>query len=47
MIMFERDRIRPYLIRYMPCVYIFFESLRNTSKGLESFIDKSYVVSWD
>jgi transposase-like protein len=44
--MFERDRTRPYVIRY--ALYLYFLlglSLRSsTSKALEPFVDRSYVA---
>jgi putative transposase len=42
--MFERDKTRPYLIRYMHCICISL-SLRNTSKALEPLVDRSYVAT--
>jgi hypothetical protein len=44
--MFERDRTRPYLIRYALYLYFLGLSLRNTSKALEPFIARSYVAIW-
>ena len=45
--MFERDRTRPFLIRY--ALYLYFLGLslrRSTSKALEPFIKRSYVAIW-
>jgi transposase-like protein len=44
--MFERDRTRPYLIRYALYLYFLGLSLRNTSKALEPFVERSYVAIW-
>jgi transposase-like protein len=44
--MFERDRTRPYLIRYALYLYFLGLSLRNTSKALEPFVARSYVAIW-
>ena len=43
--MFERNRTRPFLIRYALYLYFLGLSLRNTSKALEPFVDRSYVVA--
>jgi len=44
--MFERNRTRPFLIRYALYLYFLGLSLRITSKALEPFIDRSYVAIW-
>ena len=44
--MFERNRTRPFLIRYALYLYFLGLSLRSTSKALEPFIDRSYVAIW-
>ena len=44
--MFERNRTRPFFIRYALYLYFLGLSLRNTSKALESFIDRSYIAIW-
>ena len=44
--MFERNRTRPFLIRYALYLYFLGLSLRNTSKALEPFVDRSYVAIW-
>jgi hypothetical protein len=44
--MFERNRTRPFLIRYALYLYFLGLSLRITSKALEQFIDRSYVAIW-
>jgi len=44
--MFERDRTKPYLIRYALYLYFLGLSLRNTSKALEPFVERSYVAIW-
>jgi len=44
--MFERNRTRPFLIRYALYLYFLGLSLRNTSKALEPFLDRSYVAIW-
>jgi hypothetical protein len=38
--MFERDRTKPFLIRYALYLYFLGLSLRNTSKALEPFVEK-------
>jgi hypothetical protein len=43
--MFERERTKPYIIR-MHCIYIFLESLRNTTKAIRAFEKRSYVAIW-
>ena len=43
--MFERNRTKPFLIRYS--LYLYFSWVhRNTSKALELFVDRSYVAIW-
>ncbi len=44
--MFERNRTRPFLIRYALYLYFLGLSLRSTSKALEPFINRSYVAVW-
>ena len=44
--MFERNRTRPFLIRYALYLYFLGLSLRSTSKALEPFVDRSYVAIW-
>ena len=44
--MFERNRIKALLIRYALYLYFLRLSLRSTSKALEPFINRSYVVIW-
>ncbi len=44
--MFERNRTRPFIIRYALYLYFLGLSLRNTSKALEPFVDRSYVAIW-
>jgi len=44
--MFERNRTRPFLIRYAMYLYFLGLSLRSTSKALEPFVDRSYVAIW-
>jgi hypothetical protein len=44
--MFERNRTRPFLIRYALYLYFLGLSLSNTSKALEPFVDRSYVAIW-
>lgn len=44
--MFERNRTRPFLIRYASYLYFLGLSLRSTSKALEPFVDRSYVAIW-
>jgi hypothetical protein len=44
--MFERNRTRPFIIRYTLYLYFLGLSLRNTSKALEPFIDRSYIAKW-
>ena len=42
--MFERERTKPYVIRYALYLYFLGLSLRNTSKALEPFVNRSYVA---
>jgi hypothetical protein len=44
--MFERNRTRPFPIRYALYLYYLGLSLRNTSKALELFVERSYVAIW-
>jgi putative transposase len=44
--MFERNRTRPFLIRYALYLYFLGLSLRNTSKALEPFEIGVYVAIW-
>jgi transposase-like protein len=44
--MFERNRTRPFLIRYALYLYFLGLSLRSTSKAFESFIDRRYIAIW-
>ena len=44
--MFERNRTRPFLIRYALYLYFLGLSLRSTSKVLQPFINRSYVAVW-
>ena len=44
--MFERNRTRPFLIRYALYLYFLGLSLRATSKALEPFVNRSYVAIW-
>jgi putative transposase len=44
--MFERDRTKPFLIRYALYLYFLGLSLRSTSKALEPFVERSYVAIW-
>jgi putative transposase len=44
--MFERNRTKPFLIRYALYLYFLGLSLRSTSKALEPFINRSYVAVW-
>jgi len=43
--MFERNRTRPFLIRYALYLYFLGLSLRSTSKALEAFVNRSYYVA--
>jgi hypothetical protein len=42
--MFERNRTRPFLIRYALYLYFLGLSLRNTSKAIKPFEERSYVA---
>jgi transposase-like protein len=44
--MFERNRTRPFLIRYELYLYFLGLSLRSTSKASEPFVDRSYIAIW-
>ena len=44
--MFERNRTRPFLIRYALYLYFLGLSLKSTSKALQPFIDRSYIAIW-
>ena len=44
--MFERERTKPYVIRYALYLYFLGLSLRSTSKALEPFVERSYVAIW-
>ncbi len=44
--MFERDRTKPFLIRYALYLYFLGLSLRSTSKALEPFVERNYVAIW-
>ena len=44
--MFERNRTRPFLIRYALYLYFLGLSLKSISKALEPFVDRSYVAIW-
>jgi putative transposase len=44
--MFERNRTRPFLIRYALYLYFLGLSLRCTSKALKPFEERSYVAIW-
>jgi putative transposase len=44
--MFERNRTRPFLIRYALYLYFLGLSLISTSKALKPFVDRSYVAIW-
>ena len=45
--MFERERTKPYIIRYALYLYFLGLSFRDTSKAIQPFIDRSYVAIWD
>jgi hypothetical protein len=45
--MFERERTKPYIIRYALYLYLLGLSFRDTSKAIQPFIDRSYVAIWD
>ena len=44
--MFERERTKPYVIRYASYLYFLGLSHRSTSKALKPFVDRSYVAIW-
>jgi len=44
--MFERERTKPYVIRYALYLYFLGLSLRSTSKAIEQFANRSYVSVW-
>ena len=44
--MFERNRTKPFLIRYALYLYFLGLSLRSTSKAIEPFEARSYVAVW-
>jgi putative transposase len=44
--MFERNRTRPFIIRYALYLYFLGLSLRSTSKALAAFIDRSHIAIW-
>lgn len=44
--MFERNRTRPFLIRYALYLYFLGLSLRSALKALEPFVARSYVGIW-
>ncbi|MGB7639356.1 MAG: DDE-type integrase/transposase/recombinase [Nitrososphaeraceae archaeon] len=44
--MFERERTKPYVIRYSLYLYFLGLSLRSTSKAIEPFVNRSYVSVW-
>ena len=44
--MFERERTKPYVIRYALYLYFLGLSLRSTSKAIEPFANRSYVSVW-
>ena len=45
--MFERNRTRPFLIRYALYLYYFLGlSLGNSSKTIKPFEERSYVAIW-
>jgi hypothetical protein len=46
MIMFERTRTRPFLIKYALYLNYLGLILRNTSKALQPFVERSYVAIW-
>jgi transposase len=46
--MFERERTKPYIIRYALYLYFLGLSFKDTSKAIhQPFIDRSYVAIWD
>jgi putative transposase len=44
--MFERERTKPYVIRYALYLYFLGLSLRSTSRAIEPFANRSYVSVW-
>ena len=44
--MFELNGTRPFLIRYALYLYFLGLSLRNTSKAIKPFEERSYVAKW-
>ena len=44
--MFERDRTKPFLIRYALYLYFLGLSLRSTSKALEPFVEKEVMLQY-
>jgi putative transposase len=44
---FERERTKPYIIRYALYLYFLGLSFRDTSKAIQPFIGRSYVAIWD
>ncbi|HET7283167.1 MAG TPA: hypothetical protein VFI70_00640 [Nitrososphaeraceae archaeon] len=44
--MFERERTKPYVIRYALYLYFLGLSLRSTSKAIEPFASRSYISIW-
>jgi hypothetical protein len=45
--MFERERTRPYIIRYALYLYYLGLSFGDKSKAIQSFTDRNYVAIWD
>lgn len=43
--MFERERTKPYVIRYALYLYLLGLSL-STSRAIQPFVDRSYVAIW-
>jgi transposase-like protein len=44
--MFERERTKPYVIRYALYLYFLGLSLRSTSRTIQPFVDRSYAAIW-
>src|SRR5205085_706686 len=44
--MFERERTKPYVIRYALYLYFLGLSLRSTSRAIQPFVDRSYAAIW-
>jgi putative transposase len=44
--MFERERTKPYVIRYALYLYFLGLSLRSTSRAIEPFANRRYVSVW-